>query len=783
VTETDITRVSAALADRYRIERELGAGGMSRVFVAEELALGRMVVIKLLRPEQAAVVSTERFAREVQVVARLQQANIVPLLSAGEAAGLPYYTMPFVAGQSLRARLSTGEPLSLSEVVSILRDVARGLAFAHQAGVVHRDIKPENVLMSGGTAVVTDFGIAKAIAASRTLDAAGEHAATLTEVGTTLGTPAYMAPEQATGDPSTDHRADIYAFGCLAYELVTGQSPFGKRAHHELLAAHMNERPAAPRTLRPDVPAGLEAVIMRCLEKLPSARPQSAAELLQALDNVTTPSSVTARPSRRRGAILAIAAALGFLILGVWFAQRRAAKASASHTIAVIHLTPPQADTAQEYFAAGIADELTTSLSQVPSLAVISRGAASQFNGPTVDPKAVSAKLGVDHIVELRVKRIGPTVAVYADLVNGATGVTVWSNRFEREISSVFALESDISSGIVTALQVRTTASRVQRRREPKPEAFEAYLTGRYLLNKSLDTKQQFDQALEHFARANALDPEFAEPYAAAAHAYQLASGLYYPMQDAYARADSLARRALALDDGNALAHATFGFAAAIRRWEWATARREIDRAIALNPSDAYVRLDHLFYLGAQGDLRGALEEGRIGRRLDPTNLSNLLMMEYLWFALGEPDSALATHRRIEELNPGMFLETIWVSDSYRAKGMLDSALALDRAMSARIGRPTSQLVLSLAALGRKAEAEAAYQKLVEANKSQLLMPEWLARAAMAIGKRDAALAWIEAGINSHSDLVHWAHTYPELRPLRTDPRFQRLRDRVGLPR
>jgi tetratricopeptide (TPR) repeat protein/tRNA A-37 threonylcarbamoyl transferase component Bud32 len=290
---TDLrSRVQESLAPAYTLEHELGGGGMSRVFVATEQRLGRKVVVKLLSPELAATLSTSRFEREIQVAASLQQANIVPVLAAGDVDGLPYYTMPYIEGESLRARLSRG-PLPTSETVSILRDVARALAYAHARGVVHRDIKPDNVLLSGHTAVVTDFGIAKAIAAA----AEGPTGATLTQLGTAVGTPAYMAPEQAAGDPATDHRADIYAFGCLAYELIAGRQPFAGLPQHKLLFAHMSEMPQAVGELRADCPPALAALVMQCLAKDPLSRPGSADELLRRLDAVASPASAAALPS------------------------------------------------------------------------------------------------------------------------------------------------------------------------------------------------------------------------------------------------------------------------------------------------------------------------------------------------------------------------------------------------------------------------------------------------------------------------------------------------------
>jgi tetratricopeptide (TPR) repeat protein/tRNA A-37 threonylcarbamoyl transferase component Bud32 len=285
-------QLQSTLSGSYTLERELGGGGMSRVFLADELRLGRRVVVKVLSPELAAGISAERFEREIRLAASLQQANIVPVLAVGETNGLPYYTMPYVEGESLRAALANPMPLSITDILRILGDVARALQYAHERGIVHRDIKPDNVLLSGGTAVVTDFGIAKALSASRTAGIG----ATLTQLGTSIGTPAYMAPEQAAGDPDVDARADIYALGCMAYELLAGRPPFHDRTPQRVLAAHMGEAPRPIAELRPDAPAPLADLVMRMLAKDPGERPQSAAEVILALGSVTSGSGMTALP-------------------------------------------------------------------------------------------------------------------------------------------------------------------------------------------------------------------------------------------------------------------------------------------------------------------------------------------------------------------------------------------------------------------------------------------------------------------------------------------------------
>jgi len=324
VTDTLRDSLQTALGTAYVIERELGGGGMSRVFVATEVALGRRVVVKVLAPELAAGISADRFKREIQLAAQLQHPHIVPVLTAGEAAGMPFYTMPFVEGESLRTRLRRDGPLPVRDAVRLLGDVAKALEYAHERGIVHRDIKPDNVLLSRSSAAVTDFGIAKALAASKMQGPASAPGGTLTQIGTSLGTPTYMAPEQAAGDPSTDHRADIYALGCMAYELLAGQPPFHGLSPHQLFAAHIAERPKSLVDSRPDIPAPLASLVMRCLEKDPARRPQTAGDLLAELDHVRTgptaaPGAVSRRSTRAllSGAALLVLAVAGLTVSGL----------------------------------------------------------------------------------------------------------------------------------------------------------------------------------------------------------------------------------------------------------------------------------------------------------------------------------------------------------------------------------------------------------------------------------------------------------------------------------
>ena len=529
------------LGDNYTIERELGGGGMSRVFVAEEISLGRKVVVKVLIPELAASVNVERFRREIQLAAKLQHPHIVPVLTAGVSDGLPFYTMPFIEGESLRARLARSGELPVQEAAKILRDVLSALSYAHEHGVVHRDIKPDNVLLTANHAVVADFGLAKALSAST------NPGSSLTSVGVTLGTPAYMSPEQAAADPSTDYRTDIYSVGAMAYEMLTGQLVFSARSPQAMLAAQAIEKPEPVDKRRPSVPPALSSLIMRALEKRPADRPQSAAEMLGALEAAVTQSGATVprsmRPAvgslRSKRRIIVPALLVGsLLVAGTIYAyesRRQAGSSSADRSspsvngpisaVAVIPFTNTGGNAQDEYFSDGMSDELAHALSRLPRLAVAGRSSSYAFKGKSLSAQEIGKALNVSAVVEGSVRRSGHRLRVIAQLTSAKNGQVMWSDTFESTASDVFQVQDDFTKAIVGALTpalgVKAAADAASTSRGTDSEAaYELYLKGRYFFAKRGESGLR--RAITYFTDAAANDPKFARARAGLSMAYSI---------------------------------------------------------------------------------------------------------------------------------------------------------------------------------------------------------------------------------------------------------------------
>lgn len=669
-----------ALGSVYSVERELGGGGMSRVFVGEEVAFGRKVAIKVLAPELAAGVSAERFQREIKLAGQLQHPNIVPIITAGEAAGLPYYTMPFVDGLSLRARLERNAGMPIVEAASILKDVARALAYAHDHGIVHRDIKPENVLLADEAAVVTDFGIAKALAASRTPAPGG----TLTQTGTSIGTPAYMAPEQIAADPHIDHRADIYSFGCVAYEVLTGAAPFAHRQPQQLYAAHLTEKPASLKDRRADCPDGIAALVMKCLEKDPANRIESARQLLRGLESTEattrgTPQAEIATP--KRGRQLVVAALVGIAIvsaIGAYVAKDR--KSDDINSLAVLPFENVGGDTANAYFAEGMSDEITTELTRVPGLSLASRNSVAKYRG--ADPKQVGAALDVGGVIDGTVRRAGDRLRLTAQLTDASSGKLIWSNTYEQKVQDVFALQDSITKAIVSALKLKLEEQKLasqdggitNTQGTSNLEAYDLYLRGRYLMQRR---GKYLYQALDRFEEATKKDPNFARAYAG----YAMAASVL--PQYTSATADSITpiglkfgRRAMQLDPN--LADAYLGVADLLQySFEWDEAIRMFKRAIEIEPKNAtaYQWLGDLYWLTGRG--REALIEMRKATQLEPASAVIRQDLAAILSNLGYMDESTSELARAFELDSAFPYNKINQAILQYKKGHYDSVTAI----------------------------------------------------------------------------------------------------------
>ncbi len=783
-------RITSALADRYRIERELGGGGMSRVYLAQETALGRQVVIKVIAPELAEGLSAERFQREVKLAARLQQANIVPVLTAGDAAGLPYYAMPFVKGESLRARLVSGVPLATSDALSILRDVARALAYAHAEGVVHRDIKPDNILLSGGAAVVTDFGIAKAISASRTQEG-GDGGVTLTQTGSSIGTPAYMAPEQAVGG-AVDHRADLYAWGVVAYELLAGAHPFsGKAGAQQLVAAHLTEAPVPLIGRNPEVPRSVAALVMQCLEKDPERRPPNAESLVAGLSASVTPSgerpapSGGASPLRQR--ILVLVAVLGALAAGI-YARRGHVPTTTDRTVVVIPFDNLGA-AEDAYFADGVTEEIASQLARIPGMQVVARSSVQRYRGSDKSPQQIATELGASYALSGSVRwartpgaaagTSGETqVRIVPALVRAGSGTQLWGEPFQEKLTDVFQVQADVAERVALALSVTLGSGQRAALRRPdsqNPEARDAQLRGRALLRQR--GLANLRGAVTEFRRAIALDSNYARAWAGYSSAYGLLP-VYFDTTiapiAAYAESERAAQRAVALD--SLLPEAQSALAVALfHNVQLKAALATIDRAIALDPSAALAYKDRGEILLAQGRIAEAEAPLRRAIALDP--LVPVLHADLIvWLsATRQVDSAVALADRVIAMDPA---NPFW---HYTRIGALMDAGRPEESVNACISFGAPPDVCRRAWPGflvpaHRTDGLALLADLGRRPAEGRLFPPVLRAAAYArLGVPDSAFAWLRTGLAPGNNEFYAIINSAWFQPIKTDPRWDEI--------
>jgi serine/threonine-protein kinase len=672
------------------------------------------------------------------------------------------------------------------EARRLFREIVDALAKAHRAGVVHRDVKPENVLLADGHALVTDFGIAKAVTSI------GAHPTTLTMAGVAVGTPAYMAPEQAAGEPNVDQRADLYAAGIVAYEMLTGAPPFTGPTAQRVLAAQVTEPPPPIAERRRDLPADLAALVMALLAKEPDARPASADEVLAALDAGLTPGAGTpaaARAWRRRilwGALPAAALALGgvFYVVGRRAASPDEPRAGGEGvSIAVLPFVNLSADTANAYFSDGITEEILNALAQIPTLRVAARTSAFQFKGRTVDLRVVGRELDVGTVLEGSVQRAGDQVRVTAQLIDARTGYHLWSGTFDRQLKNLFAVEDEISRTIADTLRVPLGLGgrgHLVATATGDPAAHELYLKG---LSLVAQRGPALRLAIVYFDSALARDSLYAPAHAGLAQAYELLPSWFLaPWETALPRAEAAARRALSLD--GALAPAYAALASVHRdRWQWARADSAYQRALALSPNDPETIDQYAQFLGIAGRLQDALAWMERARRLDPLSPVITASEGAILLTLHHADSAVTLLKRAAVLAPTLPLARFWLGHAYLKGGHIAEAQAAFRRGAELAGADLAAYDTLVRAATEPALRPAAIRILVETPDTARwelgsdLRIGWLAL----LGERARALDALEHFITTRQGTPAYLW-FPALDPLRQEPRFAALLARAGLP-
>jgi len=791
-----LARLQTALTGRYTIERELGRGGMAIVYLAQDLKHRRSVAIKVLHPELAAAVGTDRFLREIEIAASLTHPHIVPLHDSGEADSFAYYVMPYVEGESLRERLTRETQLPLDEAVQIGREVADALAHAHSHDVVHRDIKPENILLEAGHAVVSDFGIARAITA-----AGGEK---LTATGLAVGTPAYMSPEQLAGGEHVDGRTDVYSLGCVLYEMLAGEPPFTGPTAQAIQARKLTDPVPRLRTIRETVPDALDQVIRRALAKNPADRFATAHQLAEALERGRTQDaaagaeSPVARegptPRRRSARTAAVVATAVVLAAASWWAfnasrGRRAGVAGPTRveSLAVLPLDNFTGDPGQEYFVDGMTEALIADLSKIGALRVISRRSVMQYKAVSKPLPEIAKELHVGFVVEGSVVQAGGRVRITAQLIEGATDRHLWAETYERDLRDVLALQSEVARAIAHEVKIKLTPqeqARLETARPIDPAAHEAYLLGRYLWNKR--TAAGLAKAFTYFRQAISKDSSYAAAYAGMADYYNVLP--FYSRHspaEVFPQAKAAALKALEIDETLAEAHAALAYITAYYDWDLHGAEREFQRALDLNPSNAAAHHSYSRLLAALGRVDEALAEIKRSEALDPVSpllQANTAMILYFG---GRYDQAIEQLHRTLELDSSYVVAQWGLGLAYEQKALYAPAITMMEkaaAGSARDANFLGSLGHVYAIAGRRRAARQIINELQEQSKRGYVSSYHVGLVYAGLGEDERAIAWLQKAAHERSTLLVYLRMDPRLATLRSDRRFQALTHQVGLP-
>jgi eukaryotic-like serine/threonine-protein kinase len=767
----------------YRIESILGEGGMGVVYRAFDTKLNRSVAVKVLSGEWADAAARRRFQREAQTASSLNHPHILTVHDAGELDGRQYLVTELVDGGTLRDWART-EPRGWRQVVELLVGVADGLAAAHDAGILHRDVKPENILVAkNGYAKLADFGLAK-LADGRERDVTR----TLIELGTrpglAIGTVAYMSPEQAEGKP-LDARSDIFSFGVVLYEMLAGRRPFSGANDLETMQDIVH---GMPQPLQQEIPVALRSLVEKALEKDPAHRYQSMRDMVVDLRRLTRQSGETSAPVApgRRPIRWTLVAAPVLLVLiagiGAWKFWPRASSHQV-RSIAVLPLRNVSRDPDQQYFADGMTDALTTGLSQVSALSVIARTSAMRYQGTQKTTPEIARELHVDAVVEGSVQRLGNRVLITAELVDGSNDHNLWAKSYERDASDALGLQNEVAQAIASEIQVKLTPQEQAHLAPPRPvnpEAQEAYLRGIYW-----DDKLDEGKAFDHFLEATKKDPNYAAAYAALATAYGYAiDGGRMSDKEGYPKWRAAVTKAMELDDSLAEAHASLAVLLQYHDFNWRDAEREFRRAIQLNPNLAVAHQEYGDGLAMTGRLDEAIAEETRAQQLAPYSVFANLMRGSVLLLAGRNDEALQQGRKMLDLDAGWAHSLL--GSAYERKGNSGQAISeFQQAVKLRKDHPVlpaamADLAHAYAVFGKKQEALQLLSELKEMSKRRFV-PSW-AFAIVGLGDKDGAFEWLDKAYDERPSDIMNIKVEPRMEPLRSDPRYQELLLRMGLP-
>jgi eukaryotic-like serine/threonine-protein kinase len=792
---TLLDRVRAALAATYDVLQEQGRGGMATVFRARDRKHDRLVAIKVLHPELSEAVGADRFLREVRITARLSHPHILPLLDSGSADGLLYYVMPFVEGESLRQRLERMGKLPAADGLRVVREVADALGAAHAAGIVHRDIKPENILLQGEHALVADFGIARSTntAGANAMGATGAGAGGLTATGVAIGTPAYMSPEQAMGGGGDDPRTDLYALGCVAYEVLTGETPFAAPTVVASINRKLTEEPPAMSPRPAGVSSAAAAAIRTAMAREAAERFGSTQAFVAALGGTTNGTARASTAGKRRVAIAAGVVVLMALVVsgGVWvsarFSRPSATESSTNgpltSAMAVLPFENLSGDSSVAYIADGLADELVTSLSQVPGMRVASRTSTGTLQRKGLELKEIAAKLDVETVLEGSLRVSGDRVRVSTRLVKVADGYPIWSQSYDRSSADVLRIQEEIAAAIAGALRGTATASAsadALASGTTDPGTYRLYLQGMAL--RSIQTEQRLVTATRLFREAIARDPRFARAWAGLASAYAVQGWYdYRSPREAFPESMAAADSALRLEPRNASAQAAKAYAALYYEWNLPKAEEAFRQAIAFDPSSAIAHQWYGNYLAVAQRWDESEREFSTALRLDPAPSVRHAVAIWVQHYRGDDARAIATFRDVAQFDSTYAPIFQWGAKPLLATGRVKEAVAaLDRAVT--LSNRGAAFVADLAAAKAIQGDRAAARRLLDEVLAKRVVPAYeVAKVHLALGNKAEALRWLERAYETRTHSMVFLRIDRQFHPLRGDPAFEALAKKVGV--